>query len=102
METAEGPEFVQDGPTSVEREACDEVRRLAAGMSHHESAEALEAAEEAAGDLEAADLRTRATVAEWERITDVLSAHGGPYVPETDPYVQGQLTGRKNRRDATS
>ncbi|MER5729835.1 hypothetical protein ABT084_16095 [Streptomyces sp. NPDC002138] len=111
MAEAVGTEFVEDGPTSAEREACDEVRRRATGMSHHESAEALEEAERAAAQLDgaagdeavdAADVRTRAALAEWERITDVLSAHGGPYAPETDPYVQGQLAGRRNRRGAGS
>ncbi|MET9698505.1 hypothetical protein ABZY31_16475 [Streptomyces sp. NPDC006529] len=105
MAEADDPQFVQDGPTSAEREACDEVRRLATGMSHHESAQALEEAEkaaEAAGDPDDPDVRTRATLAEWERITDVLSAHGGPYAPDTDPYVQGQLAGRRNRAKTAS
>ncbi|MFF7301175.1 hypothetical protein [Streptomyces sp. NPDC008265] len=87
-------------PTPQERTTRDRVRRRATGMTHHQSAEALEAAEEAAGDLAAADPGTRAEVAEWQRITDLLFDHGGPYTPETDAFVQGQLTARDNRRAA--
>ncbi|MFC9815524.1 hypothetical protein ACFVJM_26010 [Streptomyces virginiae] len=86
-------------PTPEERAARDRVRRRAAGMTHHQTADALEAAEEAAGDLDTADTGPRAEVAEWRRITDLLFDHGGPYAPETDAFVQGQLTARKNRRD---
>ncbi|MFF9984698.1 hypothetical protein [Streptomyces erythrochromogenes] len=88
-------------PTPEERAARDRVRRRATGMTHHQTADALEAAEESAGDLDAADIRTRAEVAEWRRITDLLFDHGGPYAPETDAYVQGQLTARRNRRAAS-
>ncbi len=84
-------------PTPEERRARDLVRRRAEGMTHHQTAEALEAAE-ATGGLEAADAGTRAEVAEWRRITDLLFDHGGPYTPETDAYVQGQLTARRNRQ----
>ncbi|MDJ0383053.1 hypothetical protein [Streptomyces sp. G-G2] len=100
MAEADDPVFEDAGPTAEERAACDEVRRLATGMSHHESSEALEAAQKAAGgpdDRKDIDDLTRATLAEWERIADVLDAHGGPYTPDTDPFVQGQLAGRKNR-----
>ncbi|MEC4575158.1 hypothetical protein [Streptomyces virginiae] len=86
-------------PTPEERAARDRVRRRAEGMTHHQTADALEAAEEAVGDLDAADTATRAEVAEWRRITDLLFDHGGPYAPETDAFVQGQLTARKNHRD---
>ncbi|MEU4360253.1 hypothetical protein ACFYNW_25280 [Streptomyces virginiae] len=85
-------------PTPEERAARDRVRRRATGMTHHQTADALEAAEEAADDLDAADTGTRAEAAEWRRITDLLFDHGGPYTPETDAYVQGQLTARRNRR----
>ncbi|WP_199885331.1 hypothetical protein [Streptomyces sp. CB00455] len=95
-ETAEAAEPHE--PSPQERAARDRVRRQAGGMTHHETAEALEAAEDAAGDLAAADAGTRAAVAEWQRITDVLFDHGGPYSPDTDAYVQGQLTARENRR----
>ncbi|MFD6109119.1 hypothetical protein ACWGQT_35950 [Streptomyces yangpuensis] len=93
-------------PTPEERAARDRVRRRATGMTHHQIAEELEAAEDAversAGDLAAADSGTRAEVAEWRRITDLLFGHGGPYATEIDAYVQGQLTARRNRRAATS
>ncbi|MEU6299416.1 hypothetical protein [Streptomyces erythrochromogenes] len=85
-------------PTPEERAARDRVRLRATGMTHHQTADALEDAEESAGDLDAADTATRATVAEWRRITDLLFDHGGPYAPETDAYVQGQLTARRNRQ----
>ncbi|WP_244291369.1 hypothetical protein [Streptomyces subrutilus] len=87
-------------PTPEERRARDRVRRRAEGMTHHRTAEALEAAEKAAGDLAAADGGTRAEVAEWQRITDLLFDHGGPYAPETDAFVQGQLTARRNHRSS--
>ncbi len=85
-------------PTPEERAARERVRRQATGMTHHQAAEALEAAEEAAGDLDTAAAGTRAEVAEWSRITDLLFDRGGPYTPQTDAYVQGQLTARKNHR----
>ncbi|MEU3059612.1 hypothetical protein AB0P12_11985 [Streptomyces subrutilus] len=87
-------------PSDAERAARDVVRRQAVGMTHHETAAALEAAEETAGDLEGADDATLATVTEWQRITDLLVDHGGPYSPDTDAFVQGQLTARENRDQA--
>ncbi|MGW7140134.1 hypothetical protein [Streptomyces xanthophaeus] len=93
-------------PSDAERAARDRVRRRAAGMTHHETAAALEAAQEAAeaaGDTTMhADEEARATVSEWQRITDVLFDHGGPYSPDTDAFVQGQLTARRNRRRAAA
>ncbi|MEU9254341.1 hypothetical protein AB0D66_21085 [Streptomyces sp. NPDC048270] len=94
------PANVPHEPTPEERSARDRVRRRAEGMTHHQTAEALEAAEGAAGDLETADEGTRAEVAEWQRITDLLFDHGGPYTPEADAFVQGQLTARANRRSS--
>ncbi|MEU9378216.1 hypothetical protein AB0D94_31265 [Streptomyces sp. NPDC048255] len=84
-------------PSAAERAARDRVRRQAAGMTHHEAAAALEAAEEAEGDPAGAGEGPRATVSEWRRITDLLFDHGGPYSPDTDAFVQGQLTARRNR-----
>ncbi|MEU3723242.1 hypothetical protein [Streptomyces sp. NPDC031705] len=85
-------------PTPEEHAAVDRVRRRATGMTHHQASEALEALEETAGDdPSAADAGTRAEVAEWQRITDLLYDHGGPYTPDSDAYVQGQLTARENR-----
>ncbi|WP_405714893.1 hypothetical protein OG264_35645 [Streptomyces xanthophaeus] len=93
-------------PSDTERAARDRVRRRAAGMTHHETAAALEAAQEAAeaagGTTMRADEEARATVSEWQRITDVLFDHGGPYFPDTDAFVQGQLTARGNRRRAAA
>ncbi|MFI5616993.1 hypothetical protein [Streptomyces sp. NPDC051567] len=92
------------GPSAEERAARDRVRSEATGMTHHQSAAALEAAEraalKAAGDLEDADGRTRAAVAEWRRITDLLFDRGGPYSPDGDAFAQGQLTARQYRRTA--
>ncbi|MBT2470822.1 hypothetical protein J7E97_23880 [Streptomyces sp. ISL-66] len=102
-------------PTEAERAARVRVREHATGMSHHEAAEALEAAErelgqseEAAGEAgeeapgkpsgeggpERSYGAARAAVAEWRRITELLFDHGGPYSPDTDAFVQGQLTAR--------
>ncbi|MEU9104377.1 hypothetical protein AB0D54_08405 [Streptomyces xanthophaeus] len=88
-------------PSDAERAARDRVRRRAAGMTHHETAAALEAAE-AAGATVRAEEEARATVSEWQRITDLLFDHGGPYSPDTDAFVQGQLTARGNRRRAAA
>ncbi|MFF5703828.1 hypothetical protein ACFY7H_15165 [Streptomyces sp. NPDC012794] len=85
-------------PTPAERAARDRVRRRAEGMTHHRAADALHAARQAAGDLTAADAATRAEVAEWQRITDALFDHGGPYTTEADAYVQGELTARREAR----
>lgn len=112
-------------PSEAERAARARVRERATGMSHHQSAEALEAAEQAlaeaeeavgegAGegggkvpgqgsgevDPEGADGAARAAVAEWRRITELLFDHGGPYSPDTDAFVQGQLTARAAHADS--
>ncbi|MFJ6793425.1 hypothetical protein [Streptomyces sp. NPDC091268] len=85
-------------PSAEERAARDRVREQAAGLAHHEVEERLEAAEEEAGDLDAADPATRAAMVEWRRIADLLFDHGGPYAPDTDAFVQGQLAARRNHR----
>ncbi|WP_329196538.1 MULTISPECIES: hypothetical protein [unclassified Streptomyces] len=81
-------------PSPGETEARDRVRAEATGMTHHQTAAALERAEDAAAGGGGADASTRAALAEWRRITDLLADHGGPYTPEADPYAQGQLTAR--------
>ncbi|MET9467135.1 hypothetical protein ABZY44_20490 [Streptomyces sp. NPDC006544] len=94
-------------PSDAERAARAQVRERATGMSHHECVEALEEAEEALerrdeaagegaaeGDPEGAHSAARAAVAEWRRIAELLVDHGGPYSPDTDAFVQGQLTAR--------
>ncbi|MGW6685274.1 hypothetical protein [Streptomyces sp. NPDC054961] len=94
-------------PSEAERAARARVRERATGMSHHECAAALEAAEEALergdesageasseGDPEGARSAARAAVAEWRRIAELLFDHGGPYAPDADAFVQGQLTAR--------
>ncbi|WP_328302890.1 hypothetical protein OG389_34225 [Streptomyces sp. NBC_00435] len=90
-------------PSDAERAARAQVRERATGLTHHETAAALEAAEaaaeEASGDLESADDATRASVAEWRRITDLLFDHGGPYSPDIDAFVQGQLAARADHAD---
>ncbi|MFD9357049.1 hypothetical protein [Streptomyces sp. NPDC060031] len=85
-------------PSAEERAARDRVREQATGLTHHQVEAALEAAEAAAGALDGADDVTLAAVAEWQRITDLLFDHGGPYSPDTDAFVQGQLTARRNHR----
>ncbi|MCX5402722.1 hypothetical protein OHA37_02340 [Streptomyces sp. NBC_00335] len=91
-------------PSDAERAARARVREQATGLTHHQTQEALEAAEaaavEASGDLEGADAATRAAVAEWRRITELLFDHGGPYSPDTDAFVQGQLTAREAHADS--
>ncbi|MGW7103067.1 hypothetical protein [Streptomyces sp. NPDC054838] len=84
-------------PFPGEVAARDRVRAEATGMTHHQAAAALERAlnAAAAGDVAGADAPARAALAEWQRITDLLVDHGGPYAPEADPYAQGQLTARR-------
>lgn len=88
-------------PSDAERAARARVREEAAGLTHHEAAEALEAAERAAeevtGDPRGGDDATRAATAEWLRITELLFDHGGPYSPDTDAFLQGQLAARGAR-----
>ncbi|WP_051695412.1 hypothetical protein [Streptomyces sp. NRRL S-244] len=86
-------------PAAAEIEARRRVRDRATGMAHHEAQAALEAVLADAGDLESADAAVRAEAAEWQRITGLLLDHGGPYAPDTDAYVQGQLTARDLHRD---
>ncbi|MFJ3517228.1 MULTISPECIES: hypothetical protein [unclassified Streptomyces] len=86
-------------PASAEIAAREHVRKRATGLNHHEAQAALETVLADAGDLEPADAAVRAEAAEWQRITDLLLDHGGPYAPETDAYVQGQLTAREQHRD---
>ncbi|MFD8981378.1 hypothetical protein [Streptomyces sp. NPDC059564] len=75
-------------PVPGERAARDRVRAEATGMTHHEAEAALEAARTAGAPP--------AAVAEWQRVEEHLVDHGGPYAPESDPYVQGQLTARSH------
>ncbi|MET9605097.1 hypothetical protein ABZZ17_08520 [Streptomyces sp. NPDC006512] len=77
---------VPHDPAPGERTARDRVRAEATGMAHHEAVESLEAARGAGADP--------AVVAEWQRITEHLEAHGGPYAPGSDPFAQGQLAAR--------
>ncbi|WP_327263513.1 hypothetical protein OG444_20325 [Streptomyces sp. NBC_01232] len=86
-------------PSAAEVEARRRVRERATGMTHHRAQAALETVLADAGDLESAAAAVRAEAAEWQRITDLLLDHGGPYAPETDAYVQGQLTAREQHRD---
>ncbi|MFF4420285.1 hypothetical protein ACFY04_05760 [Streptomyces sp. NPDC001549] len=85
-------------PAAAEIAARRRVRDRATGMTHHEAQAVLEAVLADAGDLERAGAAVRAEAAEWQRITDLLFDHGGPYEPETDAYVQGQLTAREHHR----
>ncbi|MFI6147128.1 hypothetical protein [Streptomyces sp. NPDC051109] len=86
-------------PAPGEIEARDRVRAAATGMTHRQAAAELETALEAVGDWADADASVRAAVAEWQRVTDLTLDHGGPYTPDTDSYVQGQLAARARHRD---
>ncbi|MCM9080729.1 hypothetical protein OG304_15415 [Streptomyces sp. NBC_00160] len=85
-------------PAAAEIAARQRVRDRATGLTHHEAQAALEAVLADAGDLERADAAVRAEAAEWQRISELLFDHGGPYAPDTDAYVQGQLTARQHHR----
>lgn len=102
------------GTTGSETDAVDEahavrssVRRAARGMAHHEAEEALEKAqseedggEQGAGGEDGEGGPVGPAVEEWERIVDLLTTHAGPYDPDSDPFVQGELTAHANRRAA--
>ncbi|WP_328581265.1 hypothetical protein [Streptomyces sp. NBC_00370] len=76
------------------------VRQRAQGMTHHQVAAALDEAKEADGPAD--DERGSAEIAEWERIEELLADHDGPYDPDSDPFVQGELTARAGREAAES
>lgn len=76
------------------------VRQRAQGMTHHQVAAALDEAKEAGGPAD--DERGSAEIAEWERIEELLADHDGPYDPDSDPFVQGELTARAGREAAES
>ncbi|WP_405976989.1 hypothetical protein [Streptomyces sp. NBC_00158] len=82
-------------PSPGEAEARDRVRAQAEGMTHHQAASELARALEAVGSAADADAPTRAALAEWHRITELLAGHGGPYTTGADPYAQGQSTARR-------
>ncbi|MFD0355280.1 hypothetical protein ACFVHW_16325 [Streptomyces sp. NPDC127110] len=81
-------------PSPGEAEARDRVRAEAEGMTHRQAVSALTRVRDAVGDAAGGGAPARAELAEWHRITDLLSDHGGPYTTEADPYAQGQLTAR--------
>lgn len=92
-------------PSGQEHAAWDRVRDAATGMNHHQAKAAFEKAEQAAGDGASEGREspgTRAELDEWERITDTLADHAGSYDPAADPFVQGQLTARANRAQASA
>lgn len=76
------------------------VRQRAEGMTHHQVAAALDEAKEADGSAD--DERGAAEIAEWERIEELLADHDGPYDPDSDPFLQGELTARAGRQAAES
>ncbi|MCM2423520.1 hypothetical protein [Streptomyces sp. RKAG293] len=103
------------GTTGSETDSFDEahavrssVRRAARGMAHHEAEEELEKAqsEEDGGKQggeqgeDGEDGPISPAVEEWERIVDLLTTHAGPYDPDSDPFVQGELTAHANRKAA--
>ncbi|MFF3012862.1 hypothetical protein [Streptomyces sp. NPDC057939] len=87
VEAAQEPHVPAPGERAVRDRVCDE----ATGMDHHEAHEALEAARDADADP--------AVVAEWQRITEHLEAHGGPYSPDSDPFAQGRLAARAHHAE---
>jgi hypothetical protein len=87
-------------PSDEERAAWERVRRSATGMRHHEAKAALDAARKTArnGSLTGREaLIARVEAEEWERVTDTLVDHAGPFDPAADPFVQGELAARALR-----
>lgn len=83
------------------------IRRTARDMAHHEAEEELEKArsEDSGGEGDGEDGAgedgpVSPAVEEWERIVTLLTTHAGPYDPDTDPFVQGELTAQANRAAA--
>ncbi|MCZ4124813.1 hypothetical protein [Streptomyces sp. H39-S7] len=107
---AEADRAVSAGAGAVdETQAADEaqavrnsIRRAARGMAHHEAEDALgrAQAEVAGGEDGDEDGPVSPAVEEWERIVDLLTTHAGPYDPDSDPFVQGELTAQANREAA--
>ncbi|MFF7886315.1 hypothetical protein ACFZDJ_18860 [Streptomyces sp. NPDC007896] len=87
-------------PSDEERAAWARVRRSATGMGHHEARPALAVARKAArsGALTGRGaVVARAEAEEWERVTETLADHAGPYDPADDPFVQGEQDARDGR-----
>ncbi|MEV6653618.1 hypothetical protein [Streptomyces sp. NPDC051219] len=86
-------------PTDAERALWSSIRKQASGKSHREVKAALEAAKGEAGRTPQTDggRCARAQIDEWERILETLADHDGPYDPDADPFVQGQLMGQHDR-----
>ncbi|MFI1439576.1 hypothetical protein [Streptomyces fructofermentans] len=93
------------GPTSEEHAAWADVRRRATGMTHHEAKAAREEARAAARSrsLTGPDaVRARAEAEEWERVTESMADHAGPYDPRCDPFVQGEEAARADHGGRSS
>lgn len=87
-------------PADEERAAWARVRRSATGMGHHEARSALAVARKAARGGALTDrgaVVARAEAEEWERVTETLADHAGPYDPADDPFVQGEQDARDGR-----
>ncbi|MFF2512594.1 hypothetical protein [Streptomyces sp. NPDC058086] len=87
-------------PSDEERAAWARVRRSATGMGHHEARSALAIALKAArsgGLTGRGAVVARAETEEWERVTETLADHAGPYEPADDPFVQGEQDARDGR-----
>ncbi|WP_424215157.1 hypothetical protein ACN20G_25555 [Streptomyces sp. BI20] len=88
-EAAVEQEAALEAPGPAEHAQVDRVRATARGLDHERAEEALEQAR--------AREDPAPVVEEWERIVETLTTHRGPYDPDVDPFVQGQLAGRENR-----
>lgn len=103
---AEADRAVAGDPVDEAQAVRNAIRRTARGMAHHEAEEELERARSAdtggddGGKDGGEDGPVGPAVEEWERIVDLLTTHAGPYDPDTDPFVQGELTAQANQAAA--
>lgn len=80
-------------PPENEEAARAEVRRRAQGLTHHQVKAALKDARSRLSD----DPRGSAELEEWVRIVRLLADQAGPYDPDTDAFLQGELAARADR-----
>ncbi|MEV8565902.1 hypothetical protein AB0436_10040 [Streptomyces sp. NPDC051322] len=83
-----------------------EVRTQARGLTHHQVKAAFKEAQsqlpEDPADDEKTDgaARARAELEEWRRIARLLADQAGPYDPDTDAFLQGELAAEADREAA--
>ena len=103
------PEVPDGTPDDSDRLRDDEkagraaVRMRARGLTHHQVKAAFKEARSRLPEDPAEDgktdgvARARAELEEWRRIARLLADEAGPYDPDTDAFLQGELAGEADR-----